>query len=547
MKKIKFISDGKNSYAIKENHYCLLANIMDYNEFVYDSDWSKAIENAVNDLSEGGVLLFPSGTYNTKNKFPTNKKITIQGDGCDRSIIKYTGTMSEGAFIDIRISGFSIKNISILGCNGRAGENITSQNCSGIWIREDESGNAVGKQCIENVFIEGFRVDGIKIYSKVWMVFFDKISAYRNDNFGVNISGTDNTYSNILCEGNGVRGISVTGGNNRILNVNCIFNGKNDINGCEGYFSSWHLSLSNVVCQDGFHNGFVFDECKESTIDVISDCCGYSKISGLESEPTAYGVKFIKCKNIIGTVQNTNYRKEKESQLYGIYVDGSCCNLSLRYTDTSLSKKGSIICSNVLNDIKDCNDIMFEKYFVHGNVFNNIISSPDFSDESSIIKFDNISNFSKNDQGIGIVTIDGTSTINRLVQFKDKQVQGNVYYHRISVKTSNEGFSVVLYNNSGMTPSYFNLNKRDVPNDGEWHTFSWLSQNSGTSNKFYITSTYKGEGTGEIQVKEPMCIDLTNDLLMYSSSELEEVTSFDTTFMDKIIDSIGWFSSSKTI
>ena len=67
MKKVKFISDGKNSYAIKENHYCLLANIMDYNEFVSNSDWSKAIENAVNDLSEGGVLLFPSGIYNTKN------------------------------------------------------------------------------------------------------------------------------------------------------------------------------------------------------------------------------------------------------------------------------------------------------------------------------------------------------------------------------------------------------------------------------------------------------------------------------------------------
>lgn len=545
---VKILRDVKDINDKKANYYNTNINIKDYESLKVGDDWSAAISKAVEDLSEGGILYFPKGVYNTKELFPTYKSITILGAGYSHSIIQYTGIATEGAFIDIRIKGFSIKDIGIYGCNEKSSNPVNGQKCSGIYIRERENGGANGGQVIENIMTKYFGEDGIKIHLKVWMLMLNNVRAYCNTNIGINIRGTDNTYSNLHCEGNGVRGLSVTGGNNRISNVNCIFNGKDSKNGCEGYFNAGHLSLSNVVCQDAYHDGFVFDSCFESNIDIISDCCGVSLIDGNETIPISCGVKFInKCRNIIGNIQLTNYRSFVGSQLYGIYMDKSCYNTDIAYYDASLSKEGSLFESNMYNNIRSSSSFMNSKFAISGKVIKNIVSSPDLSDAKYIMQRDSVSSLTAKN-GVGTVTIDGNAQYNRFIQIKEPQLQHHVYYHQIKAKTTTEGFGVALFSNSELlTPPYAKANRMSVPSDNEWHTYSWITSCSGNTDQLFMTCAFSGEGTGVAYIKEPICIDLTEDLGLCYELSKAEVVSFDTSWFDKVIEEIGWFSDTSSI
>ena len=165
-----------------------------------------------------------------------------------------------------------------------------------------------------------------------------------------------------------------------------------------------------------------------------------------------------------------------------------------------------------ISTVKDCADIMFDKFYESGETLNNVIIQSDFSDLTGVIQYNPVSSFVSTGNGIGVASIDGSGSVNTIVQFKDLQEKGHVYYRSIVVKTSSVGASVVLYNNDTSTPGHTNVNKRVIPNDGEWHTFSWFTQNSGDSITMYMTIGYSGDGVGEIHVKEPLSIDLTSDL-----------------------------------
>lgn len=339
--------------ASKVNKHPNEVNILDYSDLAVNNDWKDAIDKAIEDVAEGGIVRFPKGKYVTSKQFPTSKSITVLGDNYLDCIIQYSGNLVDGAFVDIRVDGFSMKNITLYGYSKAT---VTSQDCSGIWVRETESGAAITGVQLERVRTRYFKQDGMKIFKNVWMNFFDKLYSYNNDGNGINISGTDNCFSNIHCLGNGLNGILLGGGNNRLVNVNCIGNALLDSTCAEIRISGYRHSLSNIACQDGNHNGIILYKCYQTSVDLLSDANGIFYATGKETDCNSYSIKVVACENIIGNVRVTNYRSDCGT-LYGLYVSDDCTGLDLKYFDVSRSQNDAYIGdqskNNIINTIKE--------------------------------------------------------------------------------------------------------------------------------------------------------------------------------------------------
>lgn len=97
-KPMKTLTIGETTYEIvdeqarndietlKQNY----VNILNYKELVVDDDWTKAIETALSELTQGGTIYFPHGTYNHTGII-INKKCQIIGESRYSTILLNVG------------------------------------------------------------------------------------------------------------------------------------------------------------------------------------------------------------------------------------------------------------------------------------------------------------------------------------------------------------------------------------------------------------------------------------------------------------------------
>ena len=238
-----------------------------------ETDDYNRILRAIDNTKTGGVIKFPSGTYELNaNDIVISKSLTIIGDGIDKTIFS-------GGSMQIESSNVNISDLTVLAlskqnafqCNNGSYGNIRISRCKGSAIShsflfESYNGtvqNIICDDCISINSIHGF-------ISKAYDITFKNCKAYNHiSGFGFGII-TDNIPSETqigACSYNNI--------------INCEAN--NCSSGVRSYCRDKYSSNTTLKCNNNNINGFKAIKCNTPISigeDTIPD--GYQAISRIE-------------------------------------------------------------------------------------------------------------------------------------------------------------------------------------------------------------------------------------------------------------------------
>lgn len=234
-------------------------------------DSSIAIQNAINELPNGGIVFFPQGTYIISKTLVIHSKITLKGEGSSLSILKLNDKSSVSMirskdFLKLRntntwlVEKGMIHSISLIGLQIDGNKNKQTKQCNGV---ELYAKRLIIKDVIirdingDGWYSEGADKPGQRDWKDLPESYIENLRIRNCNGNGFVFKGPHDAVIETLyvneCKGNGVMILRKKNIYSGICDINLIHTYANKIN---GFISNTTFTANLIIAENNKKNGF---------------------------------------------------------------------------------------------------------------------------------------------------------------------------------------------------------------------------------------------------------------------------------------------------